>query len=60
MAAIIAEFFQVVGLNADPPNSMQELIPYFLTIFIGVSLVSAVFGVLGHLAEFVLNFMRWK
>ena len=60
MAVLVSEFFQIIGVDAVPPSNMAELIPYLLTVFIGISLVSAVFGVLGKLAEFVLNFLRWK
>lgn len=60
MAVLVSEFFEVIGVDAAPPSTMAELIPYLLTVFIGVTLVSSVFGVLGKLAEFILNFMRWK
>lgn len=60
MAALVAEFFQIIGVDVSPPATMQELIPYLLTVLIGVALVSAVFGILGKLAEIVLNFTRWR
>lgn len=60
MAAIIAEFFSIIGADIIPPSTMAELIPYLLTVFIGVCLVSAVFSVLGKLAEIILNYTRWK
>ena len=59
MALVIAEFFQVVGLEQTPPSDLAELIPYLITIFLAVFLVSAVFGVIGKLAELLLNFLRW-
>lgn len=59
MALVIAEFFQVVGLEQTPPSDLAELIPYLLTIFLAVFLVSAVFGVIGKLAELLLNYRRW-
>lgn len=60
MADIIAEFFQVVGIEATPPETMAELIPYLLTVLIGVVLVSGVFAVLGKLADVVLDFTRFR
>ena len=59
MALVIAEFFEVVGVDAAPPTTMAELIPYLLTVLLGVFLVSAVFGLIGKLAELLLNFRRW-
>lgn len=60
MAALVAEFFQIIGVDSTPPSSMAELIPYLLTVFVGVFLVAAVFAVLGRLGEIVLNFSRWR
>ena len=60
MAAVIAEFFSIIGVDITPPSTMAELIPYLLTIFVGVCLVSAVFFVLGKLMEILLNYTRWK
>ena len=60
MAALIAEFFQIIGVDVVPPSTMQELIPYLLTVLVGVALVSGVFGVFGKLFDLFLNFMRWR
>lgn len=59
MAEIIAEFFGVIGVGAVPPDNLAELIPYLLTVLIGVVLVSTVFRVIGRLAEAVIDFRRW-
>lgn len=59
MAEIIAEFFGVIGEDMVPPDTLAELIPYLLTVFIGVALVSTVFRVIGRLAEVILDFRRW-
>lgn len=59
MAALVAEFFAISGIDIVPPETLAELIPYLLTVVVGVALVSAVFGVIGKLAEFFLNFRRW-
>lgn len=59
MALVIAEFFEVIGVDATPPTTIAELIPYLLTVLLGVFLVSAVFGLIGKLAELLLNFRRW-
>lgn len=60
MAAVVAEFFSIVGLEAVPPSTLAELIPYVLEIVVGVALVSGVFAVIGKIAEAVADFMRWR
>lgn len=59
MAAVVAEFFQIMGVDMAPPETLAELIPYLLTVAVAVFLVSAVFGVIGKLAEVISNFRRW-
>jgi uncharacterized membrane protein len=59
MAALVAEFFGIVGLDTVPPDNLAELIPYLLTVLVGVVLVSGVFRVIGRLAEAVMDFRRW-
>ena len=59
MALVIAEFFEVIGVDTAAPTTMAELIPYLLTVLLGVFLVSAAFGLIGKLAELLLNFRRW-
>lgn len=59
MAEIIAEFFGVIGEDIIPPDNLAELIPYLLTVLIGVVLVSTVFRVIGRLAEAIIDFRRW-
>lgn len=59
MATLVAEFFGIIGVDMVPPSNLAELIPYLLTVVVGVALVSGVFGVIGKLAEVLLNFRRW-
>ena len=59
MAEIVAEFFGVIGEDMIPPDNLAELIPYLLTVLIGVALVSTVFRVIGRLAEVIVDFRRW-
>lgn len=59
MASVVAEFFQITGLDMVPPETLAELIPYLLQVVVGVALVSAVFGVIGKLAEIFMNFRKW-
>lgn len=58
MASVIAEFFSIIGVGQVPPATMGELIPYLLTVFVGVVLVSGVFRVIGKLFEAVMGFLR--
>ncbi len=59
MASVVAEFFNIIGVDMLPPDNLAELIPYLLTVLIGVVLVSTVFRVLGRLAEAILDLRRW-
>ena len=59
MAAVVAEFFGIVGVDMLTPSNLAELIPYLLTILVGVALVSGVFRVIGRLVELLMDFRRW-
>lgn len=59
MAAVVANFFSIIGVDAVPPETLAELIPYLLTVFVGLTLVSGVFRVIGKLAEILMDFRRW-
>ena len=48
MAAVVAEFFGILGLERLPPETL------------GVALVSGVFRVVGALADALLGFWRWR
>lgn len=52
MALIVSEFLGIIGVSSVPPTNMAELIPYLLVVFVGLYLVSAVFGVIGRILEF--------
>ena len=60
MAAVVAEFFGIMGLEMVPPENLAQLIPYLLTVLVGVALVSGVFRVVGALADALLGFWRWR
>lgn len=59
MAAVIAEFFGLVGVDQAPPATMAELIPWMFTLIIGLCLVSGVFGVIGKLIVLFLDRRRF-
>lgn len=59
MAAVIAEFFGIIGVDMVAPATMSELIPWLLSIWIGVILVSGVFRVFGKLVDLFLNWRRF-
>lgn len=59
MAAVVANFFNIVGVDMVPPETLAELIPYLLTVFVGLALVSGVFRVIGKLAEIIMDVRRW-
>ena len=59
MAAAVAEFFQVIGVDVVPPANMAELIPYLLTVAVGVFLVAQVFRVISAIASGLINMRRF-
>lgn len=60
MASVIAEFFGIIGVDLTPPSNMAELIPYLLTVFIGIWLVSMVFGILRELIFAILDWRKFR
>lgn len=60
MAAVIAQFFGIMGLSPIPPDNLAELIPYLFTVLVGVALASGVFQAIGSLAEVFLASWRWR
>lgn len=59
MALILSEFFQIIGVEMTPPATLAELIPYLLTVCVGVILVCSVFKVIGRLAGLLMDYKRW-
>ncbi len=60
MASVVAEFFQITGVDIVPPTTtMAELIPYLLTVFVAVVLVTAVFRIVAAVAAALVNWRRF-
>ena len=59
MAEVVSEFFTVVWVDMVPPDNLSELIPYLLSVFVSVALVSGVFRVIGRLAEAIMDSRRF-
>ena len=59
MAQIVAQFFSIIGPDIALPTNMQELIPYLLTIFVGVFLVSAVFRIVAAMVSALFSVRRF-
>lgn len=58
MALIVAEFFNIIGIDAATPANMAELIPYLLTVIVGICLVSGVFRLIGGLLAMMLDALK--
>lgn len=58
MAAVVAQFFQVIGLDSTPPANMAELIPYLITLAIGMFLVSQVYRLIGAIFRALFSMRR--
>ena len=59
MAEVVSEFFTVVLVDMVPPDTLAELVPYLLSVFVSVALVSGVFRVVGRLAEAIMDYRRF-
>ena len=55
----MAEFFQITGVDIVPPTTMAELIPYLLTVFVAMVLVTAVFRIVAAVAAALVNWRRF-
>lgn len=60
MAEIVAEFFNVIGVDQTPPDTMGELIPWLLTVIIGIWLVSLVFGLFKEIMVALIDWRRFR
>jgi len=58
MVEIVAEFFGIIGVDVVPPETLSELIPYLLTVFVGIVLVCAVFKVFGGIVHYLMTANR--
>jgi len=58
MAYIVSTFFGIIGVSQYPPENVAELIPYLLTVTVGVVLVSATFKVIAHIVGAIFDFGR--
>ena len=58
MALVVADFFNIIGVDMTPPATMSELIPYILVVVVGLCLVCAIFRVIGKIVEGMLFFRR--
>lgn len=60
MAVIVAEFFNIIGVDVTPPETIAELIPYLLTVIVGVILVAMVFKIIYELAMGIMDWRRLR
>ena len=58
MAVVVAQFFEIIGVDMVPPTNMAELIPYLLTVGVGMFLVSQVFRFVAALFQAVMDMRR--
>lgn len=59
MAAVVAQFFQIIGVDSAPPTNMAELVPYLLTVAVGMFLVSLVFRLLAAIVRALFSVRRF-
>ena len=59
MGTAIAEFFMIIGPDVTPPTNMVELIPYLLTVFVGIVAVVCCFRVFASVAAAIANWRHF-
>ena len=59
MAGVVCEFFELVGMEEMPPETLAELIPYLFHFVVSVALVSGVFAAVGKIGSVFMNFRRF-
>ena len=59
MLQTVYEFFALAGLDVTPPETFAELIPYFLCFIVAMSLVLAVFRIIGGVLQIFCGW-RWR
>lgn len=58
MAQIVANFFNVIGSDITPPTSFEELVPYLVTVYIGIFLVGGVFRIIRGIFDSMFSMRR--
>lgn len=59
MGAVLAEFFRAIGSDITLPTNMIELIPYLLSVFLGILAVVLTFAVLIAIVRAIFNAGRF-
>ena len=59
MGAALAEFFMIIGPEVTPPTNMVELIPYLLTVFLGIVAVVCCFKLITGIVSALSNWRRF-
>lgn len=57
MIQVVLEFLGVVGVDVTPPTNLAELIPYLISVFVGLLLVLAAFRVLSSILTGFFSFI---
>lgn len=58
MGTVISEWLNVIGPDIELPSNMIELIPYLLTVFLGVLSVYFVFKAFISIASAIISSWR--
>ena len=58
MIQVVLEFFGIVGVDVVPPTNLAELIPYLISVFVGLILVLAAFRVFSAILDGFFTFIR--
>lgn len=58
MQETIMEFFEILGISPEVPQTFPELLTWFVYIFVGIILVLGVFHVVGSILTCFFSFKK--
>lgn len=58
MVSLVSDFFGIVGIDLFPPSSFSAFIPWLLTVFVGISIVSFILKFFSSVARMIFG-QRW-
>ncbi len=58
MQETIMQFFEILGVSPEAPQTFPELVTWFVYIFVGIILVLAVFHVISSIVNAFMDIRR--
>lgn len=58
MLVLISEFFGIIGLDVTPPVDFASLMPWLITIFLGIAMIAFIFKMFAAIVRAICG-QRW-